>query len=499
MGRIYYKSNVFDYDEAEHKTILEILRDNMIYYDAPCGGNKTCGRCKIRIVYGNIVKGKEVQSISDEIVLACDCIPFGDIKVMPLIGNENYAVETDFKKTVLVNPGEHYSGIGVAIDIGTTTLVLYFYNLDNGEIIAIQTAVNLQKSYGADIMSRLKYYCSNKTLMNEIIIAQINDIIAKTASLYAFEPKDISRITIAGNTVMEHFFGGIDAEPIATAPYVPTSLFGIEQRAMNLGIKVSKNAVVYFAPCVSGFVGGDITAGMMSCNLDRTSDTILYLDIGTNGEIALAAKGRIFCCAAAAGPAFEGANISCGMGAQSGAISTVYLNEKNEIQYSTINDVEPLGICGSGLVDAVAVGIKLSIIDETGRIQKGNSLKIAEKAVLTQKDIREVQLAKSAICAGILTLMDFVGISFEQIDEVLLAGGFGTRINPKSACAIGLIPNELFEKIRTVGNAAGAGAAELLLKPEAEDRIQFLAEKCTYIELSENEFFKNEYITQMGF
>lgn len=497
MGKIYYNSNIILYDEAEHKTLLDILRDNSIPFNAPCGGNKTCKKCAVKILFGNLVVNGEVSSVSDTVVLACESVPLGDIS-LEAVTEGAIEAQSDFASLRHGKADLQTAPLGVAVDLGTTTIVLYFCNLRSGEIVAIQTLDNPQRSYGADVISRIKQ--ADAPLMQKLVVRQINEILLQTAKAYHFDTLQIQRMVFAGNTVMEHFLSGKDASSIGEAPYTPKSLFGIEERAMNLGLKIDPRGTVYLSPCVSGFVGGDITAGMLYCSIDRIRETILYIDIGTNGEITLKFDGKIYCCAAAAGPAFEGANISCGMGGQAGAISSVTLTSEHEISIQTIHDTVPVGICGSGLVDAMAVFLKLSKIDETGRIVSGeDSIPLAEGITLTQKDIREVQLAKSAICAGILTLLHEAKITPDCVNKVLLAGGFGTKINPKNACAIGLIPPELSNRITAVGNAAGAGAVKVLILPEEQDRLQALADGCRYFELSDSKFFNEEFINQMMF
>ncbi|MEG0614186.1 MAG: ASKHA domain-containing protein [Oscillospiraceae bacterium] len=494
MGQLFYENLIFDYDESENKSLLEVLRDNKIYVNAPCGGNKTCGKCLVEVYNGNFIQNGNIVSVSSQKILACENIPLGNIN-MPQISKNEILFEN-----FLDNNSSHNGEIGVAIDIGTTTIAAYFYLINSKKLIAIKSAVNEQNSVGADVMSRLQFYIEHdkSDVLHNIIINQINNIILEVSANCGLSTEKITKIIIAGNTVMEHFFSGVDPSPIAEMPYVPNSLFGIEELAFSLGLKANRRAIVYTAPCVSGFVGGDITIGIMACNLDKIDKNVLYIDIGTNGEIALKSNGQIICCATAAGPAFEGANISSGMIAEGGAISKV--SQKNgSLSIKTIANKPAIGICGSGIIDAVATFLDLNIIDETGKILCSDMVKLAENVYITQKDIREIQVAKAAISAGIITLLGAAGITQNDVETVILAGGFGEKINPSSAIKIGLIPAFPLEIIQTVGNASGNGACKILLDYDEIDRLQEFSECCKYIELSENSEFNEEYINQMIF
>lgn len=494
MKNITFNNRIIAYDPDKRLTLLEILRKNEIFISAECGGNKTCGKCMIRIIHGEFLAGEDKIILNSENVLACDVIP-SDNCIIEYLNKEMF-----FSDTFQTDTGSSKKRIGIAVDLGTTALALYYYDLVSGKILSVKNSENHQRSYGADVMSRLKYYSDepDKNILTEVILNQINLITNDTLSQLSVPVDSITRVVIAGNTVMEHFAAGVDPSGIGEAPYTPATLFGIEDRAADIGIKSGRNAAVYFAPCVSGFVGGDITAGMMYNNIDKISKNILYIDIGTNGEIALKANGKIFCCATAAGPAFEGANISCGTCVKPGAISEVFIKSKN-LCCNTIEGAEACGICGSGIIDAAAAALELGLIDETGKIVKSDRIYLSENIFLNQKDIREIQLAKSAIAAGIMTLIECAEISPDDVSEVIIAGGFGSNINISSALKIGLIPDHFKNRITAVGNSSGKGASFILLNPDAQDRVQYLADKCEYIELSESPFFGGEFVSQMMF
>jgi uncharacterized 2Fe-2S/4Fe-4S cluster protein (DUF4445 family) len=317
---------------------------------------------------------------------------------------------------------------------------------------------------------------------------------------------------------MLHLATGINPTNIANAPFIPVSLFGKDFSSLTLGLNLNADANVYFVRCISSYIGGDITAGMLACGLDKADKITLYIDIGTNGEMALMHNGKITCCSTAAGPAFEGAQIKFGTGGISGAISSIQIQEE-EMIIKTISDKPAIGICGSGLIDAIAVMLKLEVIDETGRICDNDEilnktiskriieiddsnafvLDIKSGIYITQKDVREVQLAKSAIAAGIASLLHDTKIAITDVQNLILAGGFGSHMNSGSACKIGLLPKELIGKIEVVGNAAGNGAAQLLLSQECFARLEDIATSCENIELSGHPYFQDQYIENMMF
>lgn len=402
---------------------------------------------------------------------------------------------------------------GIALDIGTTTVVAYFYDLLNANHIGTFSGINKQKAYGADVVSRIDYANENNLdVLQTTIINQINSFIDKSK----LDPKSIFEITVSGNTTMLHLLAGISPKNIGVSPFIPATMFGENFNATELGLKTNKNATIHLGKCLSAYVGGDITFGMLSVDVDNSKQTCLYIDVGTNGEMGVCKNYEITVCSTAAGPAFEGAHIKYGIGGIEGAISEVKLVD-NEISFKTIANKKPLGICGSGLIDAISVLKQLEIIDETGRFADKEVLPVhlAKRIIttdqqefiideksgisITQKDVRQIQLAKAAISAGISTLLETEKISMDQIDVFYVAGGFGMFIYPESACNIGLFPEKLKNKIKIIGNAAGIGAINALLDNEFKLRAEQLAKKSKYIELSNNAFFQEEYIDNMIF
>ncbi|MFO7815338.1 MAG: ASKHA domain-containing protein [Halanaerobiales bacterium] len=412
---------------------------------------------------------------------------------------------------------------GLAVDIGTTTIVIYLLDLKTGEEVDLNSFYNPQKKFGADVISRINYTQNNENgrkEMQEVIIKELNKGIDELTERNQISSNDIYKVSFVGNTIMLHLLLGIDALSIAKAPYVPVFTEELELKADQIGLKINKNGLVQFLPSISGYVGADITGDLLTINIDRLKGNNLMIDIGTNGEIVLNRGEEIYSCSAAAGPAFEGANITFGTAGISGAISDFKIEDK-EFKYSTIDQKEPIGICGSGLLDIIAELYKYGFIVSSGKIKekeelktwkskkfkeyKGkNAIKItgeknSKDIYLTQQDIREVQLAKGAIAAGIEILLKKTNLKAEDLDRVFLAGGFGSYINPDNACYIKMIPDCLKEKIIQIGNGAGTGAKIYLLNKKAKKRAVAIKEKVKYIELSVNKEFQNEYINSMSF
>ena len=332
---------------------------------------------------------------------------------------------------------------------------------------------------------------------------------AKLCATAKVPQDEVVRATIAGNTVMQHIAVGLPPDTIGYNPFIPLSLFGDVHEIDGLG-------PCYFTRCIAGYVGGDITAGMLACELD-TGGTRLFLDLGTNGEMALAADGRIKCCATAAGPVFEGANVHFGMPASPGAISKVAW-ENGAVAIGVVGDVAPIGICGTGIVDAVAMMVRLGVVDETGYLLGADELDeplaslvgreddhnvfylVPDRSIyITQTDVRSLQLAKAAVCAGILTMVEAAGIQVSDIGKLEIAGGFGAYLNLESAAAIGLFPKELLSCASSVGNTSGEGATALLVSSAAQQREDEIVEKCDYLELSTSSEFNDFYVEMMEF
>ncbi|GHV14708.1 iron-sulfur cluster-binding protein [Clostridia bacterium] len=414
--------------------------------------------------------------------------------------------------------------LGAAVDIGTTTVAVYIVDLLTGERIGVAAAANAQSICGADVISRISYVTENErgaSIARDTIIKQILELIRQTLEANNIDGEILS-LSFAGNTVMEHLAGGVYPGGIASAPFAAGTLFGYELPLSDISdTKHDTNPQVYFAPCVASYVGGDITAGIVASETDRTEEYTLFLDIGTNGEIGLGNKDSLLFCATAAGPAFEGAHIKKGVAGIHGAINKVRL-DGNSIVTETIGGGEAVGICGSGIIDALALLLDIGAVDETGRLtddpdelpdefkifadriqeRNGETVFVFDLSCdiyITEKDIREIQLAKASVCAGILTLLHSSDKNAADIDRVVLAGGFGAHLDRRSACKIGLIPAELETKIIPAGNTAGVGAAAALIDYNARQRLESAANDGKYIELSGDAYFLEQYVEMMMF
>lgn len=528
-----------DSKTAGNSTILEYCRSHGVTgIEAPCGGKGTCGKCKVTVTKPYY---KEVLACQTKICDGMEIIVGGgtitgvgtDMNEAKVSASDEMVVLVDRKSDMQENPvsvyGNHSSNAGTlaACDIGTTTVVCYLIDKETGQIISTRSGANPQRSFGADVLSRIDAAAraddndkanGGLQLMQSQIVSLLNGFISDM--LAECGRTKVCLFSVAGNTVMCHLLMGISPEKLGRAPFMPDEYFGREFNPLDIGIENCQTMIIF--PAVSGFVGGDITAGMMetvNCN-----ELTLYLDIGTNGEMALGKGDRYVCCATAAGPAFEGAQIEMGMPASRGAVDKVWL-EGRRIRYSVIGNDRPVGLCGSGLIDALAILLKAGIIDENGTILSGQELPIlfrsyvfeleAEDAAqsselslavhiapgvyITQEDIRKLQLAKGAIAAGIDILFKEYGCKPCDLDILTFAGGFGNYIDKASAAAIGLFPPELLDRAKEVGNAAGNGAVTAALSQEAWESALDISGKMRYIELASYPRFDEIYVEHMNF
>lgn len=405
-----------------------------------------------------------------------------------------------------------------AIDIGTTTIAAYLIDLKSGASKANCSAMNPQRAYGADVISRIDYASAENglTALQRSVTAKLTEMIDGMLNSNGINRAALRKIMCVGNTVMVHLLLGVDPSHIAVSPFIPAFTDGRRVNAGEIGMPF-ENAVIETGPCVAGYIGADTTAAVIACAMGETAGNSLLIDIGTNGEIALGGREGIVCCSAAAGPAFEGAHIRCGSGAVEGAISGVRLNDDGGVELETIGNAKPSSICGSGLVDAIAELLRCGIMDETGRIDEDEAPEIWEERIfdsqaglafaltedrsvfICQKDIREVQLAKGAIAAGIQILLNHTKVGFDNIDKLFLAGGFGNFIDVHNACMIGLLPQEMENRAVPVGNAAGTGARMLALNSTISDACSKIAHNMKYIELSSQREFTDLFSENMLF
>lgn len=419
---------------------------------------------------------------------------------------------------------------GVAIDIGTTTLAAYLYDLNTRNLAAVSSQLNPQRKYGADVISRIEYSSRSPENQHEtalLIRNAINDLIQQLVTAAGIQNTDIYAVTLAGNTTMLHLLLELPAANIASAPFIPVLLSGLVLNSCDLELDINPYGRIFVLPSVSAYIGADTTAAVLSTEIHKKEEISLLIDIGTNGEIVIGNNSFMYACSTAAGPAFEGANISCGVGSIEGAINRVSVTENGILKINTIGGHKPVGICGSGLIDAVACMLKIGVMDETGRIASEEDLpenakiysdrliKINnqpafllvpsgdtghnENIYISQKDIREIQNAKAAIAAGISILISEARSDVDDVKNVYLSGGFGSFINIDSATTIGLLPKELSERTKPVGNAAGAGAIAALLSEDKLSEICTVADRIKYLELSARLDFTYLYAENMFF
>ncbi len=480
-------SKVIKKEYDKEISISDILNDCGFNIAHPCGKNGKCGKCKIKVT-GELseITTEEISKLTDaeiksDIRLACAARAVGDVT---LYYNGNTAkIQTQsagYMPKIDLSPiTSKEDCYGAAIDIGTTTIAAYFYKFPEGICIMSDCVENPQSKFGADVISRIEY--SNNGGLEELRSAVQNAI----DSLCERFGNPIDTFVVTGNTTMLHILNGLDPKDLAVAPFTPKTLFGIRKNN------------IYFPKCISAFVGADITTAILASDMTKSA-TSLLIDIGTNGEMVLYHNGKLSCCSTAAGPAFEGAGISCGMPAVSGAIDHIEISQYGKISYTTIDNAKPIGLCGSGLLDAIACMLELGITDETGYID--NDFEIGDSGItITSDDIRQVQLAKAAIRAGLETLCEYQGCSAADIERFYIAGGFGCYVNQKSCVKIGLIPKELEEKAIVIGNAAGSGASMILMSSSALEKSEKIADSAEHIELSGNSAFSEKYMDALLF
>ncbi len=422
---------------------------------------------------------------------------------------------------------------GMAFDLGTTTVVGTIIDVTEGREVAQASRLNAQVVYGEDTISRIKHVVDNPDSggveMAGKIREVINEIVLEAADTGGIQAHQIYEAVFVGNTTMAHLFLGLDPSGLSQIPFVPVTNAGVTLRAADTGINIHPRGAVRTLPNIAGFVGADTVGVMLACNYLQPGISSLAVDVGTNGELALRRDGSLTVCSTAAGPALEGATLSCGMRAASGAIEHFDIGENGDLSMEVIGDTEPIGVCGSGIIDIIAVLLDAGIIDITGVINSaeelpdsvspllreriieledqpavllhnsGDPMKGHKMVALRQRDVRQIQLAKGAIRAGINLLLSEAGMHADDLDEILLAGAFGNYIRKQSAVRIGLLPEIPAERIRFVGNAAATGAKMALLSRAVREDADRIRHECRHIELAALPAFQNEFMNTMMF
>jgi len=383
----------------------------------------------------------------------------------------------------------------LALDVGTTTLAAYLLDGRTGALLTSASSLNPQGQYGADVISRIQHALEHGgDALRDCVREALASLVCRMSEQAGISPHEITAAAVAGNTAMHHLLLGIDPKTLVTPPYMPEVYEALELDPEGL---LPISGKVRMLPNIAGFVGGDTVACMTAVRFDELEELSLLIDIGTNGEMVLGNRERRIACSTAAGPAFEGAKISCGMRGSEGAVDHAAL-ENGKITCHVIGGGEAVGLCGSGLLDLVAVLLEIGTIDGSGLLEDG-AYRLSGRVALTQKDVREVQLAKAAIRAGIELLAWKLGRAVEDIRTVYLAGAFGNYLNPASACRIGMLPPCLEDRVVPIGNAAGEGAKLCALSREAYAYSQALAKGTEFLELASLPQFQDCYVDALLF
>ena len=498
--------------ECEYgENLLHVLVSHHIFIENPCNGKGNCKKCKVRIRK----EGKEKE------VLSCLTKVEEDMEIR-LIGKE--------KKNRILEDGmlpefekDLQEGYGAAIDLGTTTIVCSLIQLSRGKEIASVSRINAQKRFGTDVLTRITYEYENKEegtqSIRNVTIDCLNEMLEEVCKKAKVSTEELQEIDVAANCTMMHMFLGIDARSMGKSPYKPQFTGAKRMLASKAGLIGSENTVLYCLPHVSAFIGADIVAGICVCGLKKRKETTLFLDIGTNGEMVLFTKGNMYACSCAAGPALEGMNISSGMRAQDGAIEKIYITEKG-IQIETIGKCQAEGICGSGILSITKELLRSGMLKRSGVFIKKDSLDqndyrydllrengkkrefILQKCpeiLVTQKDIRQVQLAKGALLSGFTILLRKAGIKIQDLEQILIAGQFGSHLSKELLIGTGILPKEAKQKILYIGNTSKTGAMMALLSQKVKQEMEEIVQDIHYVELAETEQYERIFAESLIF
>jgi len=582
----------FSYDIGEENSLLNLLIAQQVFMESPCGGRRSCGKCKIKHLGGDLPplsadeeKHLTKKEIAAGIRLACLIYPAADLEIDIIDQEENHQVLTGgyvpeyqrnpaiWKKTIVITKptletqtpyevlfekalginhlpwdvlrqitmGEGtYTAVfnldqliglekgdtsemlyGVAVDIGTTTVVASLINLRTGKEIDSEAGINAQKNFGQDVLTRITYVLDHGKKgwdqLQAAIVDSLNEMLQTMCERQQISPSFIYEIAIAANCTMMHMVLGIDSLSIGKSPYAPIFVKEKDISARDIGLTaLSSFGRVYCLPAVSSYIGADIVAGAYVAQLHNRKDKVLFIDIGTNGEIVLSDGGKLVSCSCAAGPALEGMNISSGMRAADGAIEEVHFDEEKGFVLEVIGNKIPIGLCGSGIMAAIRELLKHNFITARGNIVKPEELEVGDprlpyidldgkkrricvgdgpnKILLTQGDIRQVQLAKSAILSGFVALVNAMGLTFSDLDEVIVAGQFGAHLPVESLVGTGILPKAVQEKITYIGNSSKTGAYLALVSLESRQEMGALARAFDYIELSVTKGYERLFV-----
>jgi len=518
--------------EARHgESVLSALVRAGITVSAPCGGRGICGKCRLNLLDGSVRlsdTNAEVKAGSSFCACKAEALCGITVSLEEDFLSDNFIADNFFAKTLAAKTAERkVERAGIGIDIGTTTVQAQLVCLNTGEILETFSALNKQRGFGADVMSRIAAARNGKLKeLSAAIGRQVEEVLRQCIDKWNL--RGIEHCAVSGNTAMLHLFAGVDPSAMGEAPYTPVFLEERHFEGKELSLCADR---VTLLPGISAFVGADTTAGLAFLDIMNKKGNAIFIDIGTNGEIALWKENcptkldwpskldcptsldlrKLICCSTAAGPCFEGAEISCGMGAEAGAINRISFKGDDlrgdifnygPLSYTTLGNVKARGVCGAGLIDAIAVMKKLGAIDETGALAEKYSpegFPLAENIVVTQKDVRQFQLAKAAIFSGIKILCKTAGLEMEEIDTAYIAGGLGFFINLDNAAAVGLIPSALIGKTAVCGNTSLKGAVKSLTDLSFLPRCREIASRAVTEELALNKDFAEEFTDNMMF
>lgn len=531
-------------DGKEH--VLSLLRGGGVFIRSDCSGSGRCGKCRVKVETGCFREPDEAEKsilgrkeLDEGVRLACCLYPLcdGAVSIIP------EKLETEWKNKLIRLPdwfSEALSGesrpvkisvsapYGISFDIGTTSVAAMLWDCRSGTLFGSKSMLNPQSVFGADVISRIFFAQqdrSNLKLLQDEIVSGLNGLTAALLGELGIAKEQVTAAVAVGNTTMSHLLLGVDPSSLAKSPFLPVFTDARTIGAEQLGLSINPCGEVYVAANIAGHVGSDLTAGIIATRLHETSGLNILIDVGTNGEIIMERDGALAACSTAAGPAFEGACITHGMRAEAGAIEKAELLE-GDIRVETIGNEPAAGICGSGLIDVLASMLDCGAIDYKGKIAAQDEPGISEKIrkrirrngktkefvlvygsdtrggrdiVITQMDIRQVQMAKGAICAGIKIMLSRLGSRIEEVDNLMVSGAFGSYIDIASALRIGLFPGIDIRKIKSVGNTAGIGASMLLLSAGQRLLSEQTARRVRHVELSVSEEFQTEYMQSMPF
>lgn len=465
----------------------------------PCGGRGRCKGCRVKVLSGFL----PVTAEDERLLSAAELAGNWRLACRAHAGSDVTIELAQWEATILADDSRFdftpRDGLGVAIDLGTTTIAGQLVDLTTGHVLAVRTALNAQARHGADIMSRIDFTLrgDGRATLEQLIRQQLGQLIWELIDSAGVNATELRSVMLVGNTVMHHLFSGLSVEPLSRHPFEPVA-DGLQVFAPSaLGWKLGAETTVSFLPCLGGFVGSDILAGVVATQMHKHNALAALIDLGTNGEIVVGNCERMFTASTAAGPAFEGARISCGMRAATGAIAEVRALE-GSLRCRVLGDTSARGICGSGLVDAAAAGLELDLIDPSGRLRHG-TLPLGGSVALTQGDIRELQLAKGAIAAGLRILLRRWGATLNDLSILYLAGAFGNYINRASARRIGLL-NLPSEMILPAGNTALLGAKMALFSlHEPDGAFAEMHRRIRHVPLGDDPEFQEIFVDEMRF